>query len=81
MNINKLIEQATTIEEFGWGASYAHFDKKKFAELVAAQERKRCIDLVLMGTGLPVQTRTLEIIYQERERIADLIRAEGENDA
>jgi len=42
MNINKLIEQATTIEEFGWGASYAHFDKKKFAELVAAQEREEC---------------------------------------
>jgi len=34
MNINKLIEQATTIEEFGWGASYAHFDKEKFAKLI-----------------------------------------------
>jgi len=52
----------------------------KFMKLVAAQVRKRCIDLVLMGTGFPVQTKTLEIIYQERERIADLIRAEGEND-
>ena len=34
MNINKLIEQATTTEEFGWGASYEHFDKEKFAELI-----------------------------------------------
>jgi hypothetical protein len=36
MNIKHLIEQATTIEEYGWGASYEHFDKEKFAELVAA---------------------------------------------
>lgn len=36
MNIKKLIEQATTIEEHGWGASYEHFDKEKFAELVVA---------------------------------------------
>ena len=79
-NIDKLIEQSTTTEEYGWGASYEQFDKEKFAKLVAAQVRKRCIDLVLMGTGFPVQTKTLEIIYQERERIADLIRAEGVED-
>ena len=36
MNIKHFIEQATTIEEHGWGASYEHFDKEKFAELVAA---------------------------------------------
>ena len=34
MNINKLIEQATTTEEFGWGASYEQFDKEKFAKLI-----------------------------------------------
>ena len=79
-NINKLIEQSTTTEEYGWGASYEQFDKEKFAKLVSAQVRKRCIDLVLMGTGFPVQTKTLAIIYQERERIADLIRAEGIED-
>ena len=79
-NINKLIEQATTTEEYGWGASYEQFDKEKFAKLVSAQVRKRCIDLVLMGTGFPVQTKTPAIIYQERERIADLIRAEGIED-
>ena len=45
MNIKKLIEQATTIEEFGWGASYEHFDKEKFAELVAAHEREECANL------------------------------------
>jgi hypothetical protein len=33
-NINKLIEQSTTTEEYGWGASYEHFDKEKFAKLI-----------------------------------------------
>ena len=51
MNIKKLIEQATTIEEFGWGASYAHFDKKKFAELVAAQEREECAKVCELQDG------------------------------
>lgn len=35
--IQKLIEQATTIEEHGWGASYEHFDKEKFAELIVKE--------------------------------------------
>jgi hypothetical protein len=34
MNINKLIEQSTTTEEYGWGASYEQFDKEKFAKLI-----------------------------------------------
>lgn len=33
-NIDKLIEQATTTEEYGWGASYEQFDKEKFAKLI-----------------------------------------------
>ena len=37
--IKELIEQATTIEEHSWGASYEHFDKEKFAELIV----KECI--------------------------------------
>ena len=32
--IKILIAQATNIEEYGWGASYENFDKKKFAELI-----------------------------------------------
>jgi hypothetical protein len=35
--IRLLIEQATTIEEHGWGASYEHFDKEKFAELIVRE--------------------------------------------
>ncbi len=45
MNINELIKQATTVEEHGWGASYEHFDKEKFAKLVAAHEREECAKL------------------------------------
>jgi hypothetical protein len=42
-----------------------------------AQEREACIELVLQGTDEPVQTKTLEILRKERERIATAIRARG----
>jgi hypothetical protein len=49
MKYIKLAEQATTIEEHGWGASYANFDTEKFAELVEAaaraDEREECAKL------------------------------------
>jgi hypothetical protein len=32
--IRELAQQATTIEEHGWGASYENFDREKFAELI-----------------------------------------------
>ena len=35
--IKELIEQATTIEEHGWGASYENFDRLKFAELIVRE--------------------------------------------
>ena len=40
--IKQLAEQATTIEEHGWGVSYQNFDKEKFAELIV----KECADFV-----------------------------------
>ena len=40
--IRLLIEQATTIEEHGWGASYEHFDKQKFAELIVRECIAQC---------------------------------------
>ena len=46
------------------------YDGKKSA-------RARCIKLVLSGTGEPVQTRTLEILQEERKRIAKLIEEDG----
>lgn len=46
------------------------YDGKKAA-------RARCIELVLSGTGEPVQTRTLEILQRDRKRIAKLIEEDG----
>jgi hypothetical protein len=40
--IKELIDKATTIEEYGWGASYENFDREKFAELIV----RECIDTV-----------------------------------
>jgi len=60
--IKELIDQATTIEEHGWGASYANFDKEKFAALVAAHEREECAKIA--DVAGPYQC-------------ADLIRARG----
>jgi hypothetical protein len=48
-----------------------------FAALVAAQVRARCIELVLAGTDMPVQTRTLEALQRDRKRIAKLIEEDG----
>jgi hypothetical protein len=46
-------------------------------EFVAAQVRARCIELVLAGTAMPVQTRTLEALQRDRRRIAALIEEDG----
>ena len=43
--IQLLAEQATTIEEHGWGASYEHFDKEKFAELIVQECAQACINM------------------------------------
>jgi len=50
---------------------------KRFAELVATQTRARCIELVLAGSAMPIQTRTLEILHRDRRRIAALIEEDG----
>jgi len=49
----------------------------RFAELVAAQVRARCIELVLAGSSMPIQTRTLEALQWDRKRIAKLIEEDG----
>jgi len=41
--IRQLAEQATTIEEYGWGASYSNFDREKFAELIV----RECAEIAL----------------------------------
>lgn len=45
---------------------------------LVVSEREACIELVLQGTDEPVQTKTLEILRKERERIAAAIRARGQ---
>lgn len=39
--------------------------------------RARCIELVLAGSSMPVQTRTLEALQRDRKRIAKLIEEDG----
>jgi hypothetical protein len=58
------------------GANFEPF--KRFAALVAAAEREACAELVVRGTDEPVQTKTLEILRKERERIATAIRVRSE---
>jgi len=74
MNIKELEKQAT---EMGSNHQDFIFNREKFAELVSAQVRARCIELVLAGTNMPVQTRTLEILQRDRRRIAALIEEDG----
>lgn len=41
-------------------------------------EREACAKVCEAGTGEPIQMKTLEILRQERERIAAAIRARGQ---
>jgi hypothetical protein len=66
-------EQAPGID----GAVGSWEELEQFALLVAAQTRARCIELVLAGTAMPVQTRTLEALQRDRKRIAALIEEDG----
>ena len=43
---------------------------RAFAKLVAEHERNACIKIVMQGTGEPIQRKTLDILHQERTRIA-----------
>ena len=49
----------------------------KFANIVEAHVRARCIELVLAGSAMPIQTRTLEALQRDRKRIAKLIEEDG----
>ena len=41
--------------------------------------RARCIELVLAGSSMPIQTRTLEALQRDRKRIAALIEEDGKS--
>jgi hypothetical protein len=77
MNTKELAEQAG-IDQYDFGyMDITKAELDKFAELVAAQMRVRCIELVLAGSAMPVQTRTLEALQRDRKRIANLIEEDG----
>jgi hypothetical protein len=42
------MDKATTIEEYGWGASYENFDREKFAELIVRECARLCSDPVVV---------------------------------
>ena len=78
MNIKELADQAGLDWHKGW--TLDDNEPNQFAvlaELVAAQTRARCIELVLAGSSMPVQTRTLEALQRDRKRIAALIEEDG----
>ena len=51
---------------------------ERFAAIIMDQEREACAKVVEAGTGEPIQFKTLEILRQERDRIATAIRARGD---
>ena len=80
MNVKELAEHVGMHSPDGFKLTVGHmamFQLEKFAELVAVQVRARCIELVLAGTAMPVQTRTLEALQRDRKRIAKLIEEDG----
>jgi hypothetical protein len=82
MNIKELAEKHYVCIEFERGDVHTCYEfsmkeLEQFAELVAAATRARCIELVLAGSAMPVQTRTLEALQRDRKRIAKLIEEDG----
>jgi hypothetical protein len=75
MNIKDADIVRMTGEAGGFDATPAFL--KRFTELVEARVRARCIELVLAGSSMPVQTRTLEALQRDRRRIAKLIEEDG----
>ena len=65
------------VEPARWGVT----ELVHFAALInaaaRAEENEACAELAVKGTDEPVQTKTLEILRKERERIAAAIRARG----
>ena len=80
MNIKELWKEAGGTFETGNQHDWPHAridSPSAFAALVAAATRARCIELVLAGSSMPVQTRTLEALQRDRKRIAKLIEEDG----
>ena len=63
--IRELAKQATTIEEYGWGASYERFDREKFAELIV----RECIEKITTYDLVPGHSAKWEDIYDIHTRL------------
>jgi hypothetical protein len=66
-------EMIDLAKQSGW--QYVHGESGyeplwAFGKLVADKERDACIKIVMQGTGEPIQRKTLDILQQERTRIA-----------
>ena len=68
--IIEMAEQAGFMFDLGSPIGFTHSMLKDFAKLVAEHEREACIKIVMQGTGEPIQRKTLDILQQERTRIA-----------
>jgi len=62
--------------EHGHPIGFTYSMLKDFAKLVAEKEREACIKIVMQGTGEPIQRKTLDILQQERTRIALAIKGQ-----
>ena len=51
---------------------------ERFAALVAAHEREACAKVCEEGTGEAIQKAALELLINERKRIAAAVRAKGQ---
>ena len=64
--MKELINEATTIEEHGWGASYENFNREKFAELIVRECMRMCdcADVSLLEHNRPQEASGASSVKQ-----------------
>ena len=64
--MKELINEATTIEEHGWGASYENFNREKFAELIVRECLRMCdcADVSLLEHNRPQEASGASSVKQ-----------------
>ena len=64
--MKELINEATTIEEHGWGASYENFNREKFAELIVRECMRMCdcADVSLLEHNYPKEASGASSVKQ-----------------
>ena len=74
--INMAEQAGFLFAEHGSPIGFTHSMLELFAKLIAKKEHEECIKIVMQGTGEPVQRKTLDILHQERTRIALAIKGQ-----